>query len=322
MTLYGKCKNRILAVLSMLVLAISLISQNAYASEKVSLTIEFQSEGSPVKNAVFHLYKIGEISENGDISLMETFKSYSITVDKTDSGSWKAAAETLAAYIERDQIQPLDTGITNDQGIIKFPGRSVTMTEGLYLVIGETCKTGNETYHMEPTLVRLPKKNDAGVWENHVTIYPKQGVEEEITEVKVLKIWKDTGNKELRPDRIEVQLLQDGQIYDTVILNKDNNWRYEWGSLEIGHVWKIVEKTVPDGYTVAIERDKTIFSLINTYEDDIPETPGESETSSEPELPQTGMLMWPIPILAGSGMILFLIGWIRHRKNGDEHDVG
>lgn len=35
------------------------------------------------------------------------------------------------------------------------------------------------------------------------------------------------------------------------------------------------------------------------------------------KLPQTGLLQWPIPVMASLGLILFLIGWIRHNK-GEE----
>ena len=37
-------------------------------------------------------------------------------------------------------------------------------------------------------------------------------------------------------------------------------------------------------------------------------------------IPETGQLWWPVPILAGAGMILFVIGWILHRKWSQEHE--
>ena len=32
------------------------------------------------------------------------------------------------------------------------------------------------------------------------------------------------------------------------------------------------------------------------------------------KLPQTGMLWWPVPLLAVAGVALFLAGWIRHGR--------
>ena len=38
--------------------------------------------------------------------------------------------------------------------------------------------------------------------------------------------------------------------------------------------------------------------------------PGEP---GEPDLPQTGVLWWPVPVLACAGLFLFLIGWGKRR---------
>ena len=38
-------------------------------------------------------------------------------------------------------------------------------------------------------------------------------------------------------------------------------------------------------------------------------TAGEEETESEPKLPQTGQLNWPIPVLAVTGLALIITGW-------------
>lgn len=43
----------------------------------------------------------------------------------------------------------------------------------------------------------------------------------------------------------------------------------------------------------------------------------EQQKPSEPgdsKLPQTGMLWWPVPVLAAGGLALLLIGWLRRRK--------
>ena len=39
-------------------------------------------------------------------------------------------------------------------------------------------------------------------------------------------------------------------------------------------------------------------------------TPGPTPGPEEPRLPQTGMLLWPIPVLAGLGIGLFVLGWV------------
>ena len=53
-----------------------------------------------------------------------------------------------------------------------------------------------------------------------------------------------------------------------------------------------------------------------------PFTPGTPSNPGEPgeEVPQTGQLWWPVPILAVSGMALFLLGWARQRKWSGSHE--
>ena len=46
--------------------------------------------------------------------------------------------------------------------------------------------------------------------------------------------------------------------------------------------------------------------------EDIP----EETVPKGPGLPQTGVLWWPVPILACCGMGLFVIGWARRRQDG------
>lgn len=38
-------------------------------------------------------------------------------------------------------------------------------------------------------------------------------------------------------------------------------------------------------------------------------TPSPTPEPEDPELPQTGMVRWPIPVLSGCGIVLFMLGW-------------
>ncbi|MCD8035848.1 MAG: peptidase [Clostridiales bacterium] len=48
------------------------------------------------------------------------------------------------------------------------------------------------------------------------------------------------------------------------------------------------------------------------------DTPSES---SEPALPQTGQLNWPIPVLAVCGLVLFAVGWLLKTSDRKEKDL-
>lgn len=62
-----------------------------------------------------------------------------------------------------------------------------------------------------------------------------------------------------------VQLLRDGEVYDTVTLSSDNNWRYTWPELSADHHWQVVEHRTPEDYTVLIEREGITFVMTNTH---------------------------------------------------------
>ena len=147
--------------------------------------------------------------------------------------------------------------------------------------------------------------------------------------------WEDGGHEAERPESIVVQLLCGGKVYDTVTLSQDNSWRYQWENLSAGCAWSVVEKTVPDGYTVTVDRQGLTFLVTNTCGEEQPEEPGEPEEpdtpdepdtpeepetpggQDEPKLPQTGLLWWPVPLLACCGLLLFLIGW-KIRRNDEK----
>lgn len=48
-----------------------------------------------------------------------------------------------------------------------------------------------------------------------------------------------------------------------------------------------------------------------------PDAPVEPQPPTDPEVPATGQLNWPVPVLAVSGLVLFLVGWMLcfKRKN-------
>lgn len=43
-------------------------------------------------------------------------------------------------------------------------------------------------------------------------------------------------------------------------------------------------------------------------------TDTENDIPKDSRLPQTGMLKWPIPVLAGTGLVFFMIGWAKRQK--------
>lgn len=164
-------------------------------------------------------------------------------------------AETLSGYAARDMHSPVREGKTDDAGELVFSGLSV----GLYLVVSDRCERGDVYYVSEPLLIALPNLDADDCWVYDVSAEPKYGTEPAFdpVELRVIKVWKD-GESSQRPAAITAQLLRDGVVWDSVELSDGNNWRHTWSGLDDRNTWQIVEEKVPQGYTVAVQREGTL----------------------------------------------------------------
>ena len=79
---------------------------------------------------------------------------------------------------------------------------------------------------------------------------------------EVEKQWLDEDHSEYRPDFIEIELYCDGEYDSTVILSDENDWYYSWIDHE-PREWMVVERDVPENYTVFIEEEDGIFIITN-----------------------------------------------------------
>ena len=154
--------------------------------------------------------------------------------------------------------------------------------------------------------------------DNYATLVSREGVTFVLTNtytpafttVEVEKVWDDRGHESSRPKEIEIQLLRDGQVSDTAVLNDSSDWACSWSDLERGRDWSVKEKNVPAGYRAVIRQDGGRFTVTNVY----------SATPGAPSLPQTGQLWWPIPVFVSVGLVCWLIGFLqwKARKKRDE----
>jgi len=110
------------------------------------------------------------------------------------------------------------------------------------------------------------------------------------TSLTVNKVWDDGGNINVtNPASVQIQLYQndnnqgDQPLGDPVTLNSDNNWTYKFGANDPNNTasetnqlpkydadgneitYSAQEVTVPDGYTMSSEIDKTKETITNTY---------------------------------------------------------
>ncbi len=385
---------RLLAALLCVLMLLTLYTPCAWAADApidvsatTSLTVQYQvadQNQEDVRHNVtglsVQLYRVATVSSDVKFRLTGEFAKYNVTVNNLTSRGWGALAGTLAGYAAADRLTTRYTGKTDQEGIVYFGD----LPTGLYLVTASYYTLDGVPYQAQPFLACLPNRDENGQWLYDVKAGPKNEVLTEDQRL-VQKVWRDNGQTSRRPDKITVQLLKNGEIYDTATLSEANGWRYQWDKLEVNAQWQIVEQDVPEGYTVLVEQQGPVFMMTNTRTPDSPDNPpgnpdnppdnpdnpgtptnpgnpdnpnnsgnppGEPDTPPEFEipdegvpqgaldlpdvpdvfeeipgepvplafaLPQTGMLWWPVPILATAGMLCYLIGWMKNRKLGEHH---
>ncbi len=292
-----KLRDRILPLLLGMLCILVLLPTKTFAARaidlnrNVTLTIRYTHNGRPVSDVRFDLYYVADVNEYAEFTLAGDFANYPLKINDLTTDGLKTLAETLKSYVEQDRLKPLDSGKTDDNGMLAFPNERKSLKPGLYLVVGKTLTKDGFSYKTEPFLVSLPNSDgNSKKWNYDVTVEPKH-IREELPPTpsddtvtrKVLKVWKDDVEK-LRPQEVVIRLLKDGEVYDTVTLNKKNNWSYTWKELPKYNKdgskaeWSVTEKAVDD-YTVLIEKNGITYIVTNTY---TPITPNDTPTDDTP----------------------------------------
>ena len=308
-------------------MVISSISTNAFAvSGKIdperesSLEIIFREGEKNLSGAEFSVYLIANITENGEFVVTEEFKNFNVNITGKNDEAWRELASALEGFVYQNGSVPAAKGKTDSEGILVLAG----LKPGLYLVIGNPVSIDGYTYFAETAIIQIPAlDSENNIWDYDISIKPKHSSipdlePDSFITRKVLKIWNDKGFEILRPKEIKVYLFCDGELYDTVILNAENNWRHTWEKLDEGHRWTVSEK-VPEGYTVRITKEGITFVIENSIEKQKPpEKPEPPKDPDEPKLPQTGQLWWPVPVLFVIGTVFVALGVLRKRRDHEE----
>ncbi len=102
-------------------------------------------------------------------------------------------------------------------------------------------------------------------WIFHVEAYNE-------SQLSVRKVWSD-GNANHKSDSVTVNLLKDGRVEKSQVLNAENGWAYTFDRLQEGHTWTVEEADVPDGYTVSYSTVGTMTTITNTRNETPPTPP-------------------------------------------------
>ena len=298
---------RALVALAALLCCLLVPARGAWAATAIdtsrtcSVTVTLADDAGAVSGATVRAWRVGDVSPAAELTLSGDFASYPVDLSDLDSSGWRHAAQTLAAYAERDNVPVTREGVTDATGSVRF----ADLATGLYLVDATAAAGEADSVEVEPALVMLPQLNavDTLDYDAHVSLKFERVPTTGVTSVSVQKTWDDDGTE--RPDAIVAQLLDGGRVVDEVELSPANDWRHTWEGLDPTHSWSVIEKDAPEGYSVTVRRSGDLFTIVNTAPGPEPEGP----------LSRTGEPWNPAVPLAAIGLVLLLFGWYRWRRS-------
>ncbi len=239
------------------------------------ITLEYRYQGDNVAGATVSLYRVADWNGKGTFSLTSAFSGVDYDWDglmeqlaastaggHPDASAFQTAATTLGAYAKARDIEPTRNGVIYDSGA-SFSG----LGKGLYLIMFDRYADTQIRCGASASLISLPY-NDSGTLVSEVTVQAKNDCvpaphAPNTTRLDVRKVWnKDDARS--RPSSITVTLLKDGTPSGTVTLTAAGGWKHTWAGLSGEHDWTAVETAVPNGYTVAIDRNGTDLTITNT----------------------------------------------------------
>lgn len=303
-----KILKRLLPLLLILLVPMTALAAGTIdPNQEAGLTIQAVFDKTPIGNMNFSLYRVCTVDTTGELTPTEAFAAYADRLDirGRNDEAWQALAPELEQAVYEQKIQPQATAQTADSGKVAFQN----LPQGLYLVTAQGVELEGYVYTTEPFFVNLPSQDlTTNTWCYQLTASAKLQQNPLLTDLAVVKIWKDACHESQRPNAVTVELLQDGLVYDTVTLSNANRWQHTWNDLDVNHKWSVREQTVSGYAAPTITQEGNTFTITNTCN-----KPTESAT---PTLPQTGQLWWPVPVLMAAGLLMLIIGLIR-RRNSD-----
>ena len=121
-----------------------------------------------------------------------------------------------------------------------------------------------------------------------MTVYPKYTSivsSDEMEKYTLKKIWENDTEQD-RSEYITAEIYCDNELYQTVKLDSSNDWTYTWSVTVVEdeiHEWTVIERDVPQGYTVVYRSNNTQFAIVNTLEKDEPVTTTTAVTTQKTE---------------------------------------
>lgn len=225
------------------------------ASGSGSIELICRLEGEAVVGLTMNAYRVGELTEDS-IELQGDFADYPVYIPELTSTALQDAAYSLENLAVLDGVKPYDTKVVYASGKITF----TDLEDGIYLIAGELLSSGSDIYTPIPMLVEVKDGGKVTAYAK-LTVRQKPTVDEDMYRVK--KIWQyDDSYIQLRPVLIEVEIYRNNVLVETVELNDENDWTYDW-TADTAAVWRVKEINITGDYKVVYRNNETQYILVN-----------------------------------------------------------
>ena len=190
--------------------------QPVSAEETASLTLNCIKDEKIVSGMEWRLYYVAKV-DGDNIHPTKTFRRYQVSVGDKSQNAMSDLANTLYYYTVTDDISPMQTGITDKNGLLTFSG----LETGLYMLVGKKLKIDYLSWETEPLLLNIDTAK-----EYDINAYPKMRyatLNEGEIEYTVRKIWaNDETQPWLRTVYITAELYRDGKFDREIKLDAQN----------------------------------------------------------------------------------------------------
>lgn len=260
----------IMALCCMFALMLATIGLSAPAATAAttaegSLIVTYQYQEAALNNADINLYRLADWSAKGGYTPTGDFANhtaYPVDWDilNADQQTLRDFANTMAGYIAVNKPAAENTLKTDSAGAATFN----QLKDGLYLAVVAPYQGNVLTCQTAAMLVALPNVHKNVDDQRALSIEPKADCAvPPTTTISVNKVWKDKDQSK-RPESVTMNLLQDGKIYDSIMLSNANDWKYTWKGLQAKHEYTVVEANVPGNYTALVDRENNDYTVTNT----------------------------------------------------------
>lgn len=256
-------------------------------SKKGSINLSLiDSDSAGIPNVEITIYKLADATlEDANLAYKNIEQLNSCGLDLSTISSMTITKEFTNCIQNNYTFK--ETKSSDSEGKITFNNLDLA----LYLIVQTQKTPGYST--IDPFMVLLPQIEE-NKWIYDINSMPKSDIYK-VIDINVRKVWNNEGNR--NPQSVTIELLNNGEVIDTVVLNDRNEWNHTWYDMELDDQYSVREKNVPKDYIASYRQEGYNFIVTNTI-----------------KLPQTGLQLWLVECLSICGIVSLIIGVALKKK--------